>query len=161
MLTHLALDQFTHHWGWFARNIDWWSTPLLDHDVLGRSWPPYKVLQYVGHVGGTVVCVWLLARCGRARWMADRAASVAPSEPGPRSRALLRWATVAGLAAGALWGLLPDDGKGALVLRPAGGTFLGLAVGSLLVRRFGTPSWTSEDAGWSNRRLVEQEAPWA
>jgi hypothetical protein len=43
-LSHVMLDHFTHHWGWFARHIDWYSTVLVD-DFLGRQWTVFRVLQ--------------------------------------------------------------------------------------------------------------------
>jgi hypothetical protein len=135
VLSHLALDQFTHSWGWFAQHIDWWSTPIVERQVLGRQWPPYRLLEYAGHVVGTAACLWLLARAGRERWMAARAAEVAPCAPSAASRAVLGGATGAGLAAGVLWGVLGFAGKGALILRLAGGVFVGMAVGAVIVAR--------------------------
>ncbi len=134
VLSHVLLDQFTHSWGWFARHLDWWSTPLVDRSVLGREWPLYRVLQHVGHVVGSAVGVWLLARWGRSGWMAGRAAVVPRATVSRRSAVVLWGLTAAGLVGGAVWAGLASAGIGPLVMRTAAGAFAGLTVGSLAVR---------------------------
>jgi hypothetical protein len=129
VLAHIGLDQFTHSWGWFARNLDWYSVPRFDW--LGRDWAVFRLLQYAGHVVGTVTCIWLLRSYGRARWMAGRAAAVAPFEPSAPSRLLVWSATAGGLLAGAVWVLVGTSGVGPVVLRLSGCVFAGLTVGAV------------------------------
>lgn len=81
-LSHVAIDHFTHDWGWFAQHVDWYRTVLV-HDLLGREWTVFLVLQNVAHLGGTVWCVWLLWRYGRRGWFSASAAQV----PNPRTTA--------------------------------------------------------------------------
>jgi hypothetical protein len=80
--SHVALDHLTHEWGWFARNVDWYSA-VLAHDVLGREWTVFRTVQYAGHVVGTAACLWLPASYGRRGWMTDRAAAVTPFHEQP------------------------------------------------------------------------------
>jgi hypothetical protein len=96
---------------------------------------PYRVLQYVGHIVGTVACVWLLRRSGRSRWMAGRAVVVPAFPATPTTRLALAAATATTALGGALWAVLGHDGIGPFVMRIAGGAFRGLALGSAWVRR--------------------------
>ena len=66
-LTHVMLDHFTHDWGWFARHVDWYHSVVVN-DFLGRQWTVFRLMQYMGHVVGSVLCLWMLGRYGRQRW---------------------------------------------------------------------------------------------
>jgi hypothetical protein len=61
--------------GWFAQNVSWYGDVLFA-GPFGRDWTAYRMAQYLGHVVGTGLCSVVLARLGRQRWMADRAAMV-------------------------------------------------------------------------------------
>lgn len=127
-LSHVALDHFTHEWGWFARNVSWYDDRVIDAQLLGRDWTVFRVVQYTGHVGGSALCVLLLWRYGRSRWMADRAAAVAPFEPSAGSHATVWVGLATGLAAGLAWVVLDSRGSATDILRVSGSGFLGLCV---------------------------------
>lgn len=132
-LSHVALDHFTHDWGWFARNVDWYSSVLVD-DVLGRRWTVFGVLQYAGHVVGSVLCCWMLLRLGRERWMAAAAERVRRYPVSLRSTVVLAAGTAAGAAAGVAWALGASAGSASAILRAAGVTFVALAATSASLR---------------------------
>jgi hypothetical protein len=135
-LSHVALDHFTHDWGWFARNVDWYRRVLID-DVAGRDWTVFKFVQYAGHIGGTLLCLWLLSRYGRARWLRVAAAQVVRFDVTSRSRFVLVAATTAGMAIGLVWALLDRSGSAVDTIRIAATTFSALTAASaaLLMRR--------------------------
>lgn len=134
-LSHVALDHFTHEWGWFARNVAWYDDRVVDARFLGREWTFFRVVQYTGHVGGSALCVLLLWRYGRSRWMADRAAAVAPYEPSPRTQVAVWGALGAGLTAGLAWVARDSQGSATDILRVSGAGFLGLCVAAAVIGR--------------------------
>jgi hypothetical protein len=135
-LSHAGLDQFTHGWGWPARHTDWYRHTLTDHRWFGREWTVFRVIQYTGHIGGTAVCIWLLWRYGRARWMQDRARSVTTPVTSAWSHAVLWGATAAGFAGAWVWVHVDPQGSASAsdILRRSAGLFAGLTLGAVLVR---------------------------
>ena len=133
-LSHVGLDHFTHDWGWFARHVSWYNAVLID-GWLGRDWTVFRIAQLVGHIGGTALCLWLLARYGRRRWMADRAAQVATFPKTVRTAAILDAASGLGAIAGIAWVVSESNGSATDTIRIAATTFAGMCVGALVVRR--------------------------
>lgn len=121
-LSHVFLDHFTHGWGFVAQHVGWYDAVVVD-DALGRQWTVFRIVQYVGHVGGTALCVWLLARYGRERWMATAAATVEPFPVTRRSTAALTAGWLAGLAGGLAWVVADSRGSATDILRVAAVTF--------------------------------------
>lgn len=131
---HVALDSFTHEWGWFARNVTWYDDVLIS-GFLGRNWSPFRIAQYVGHVAGTTVCVAMLANLGKQRWMAGRAAAVPPVTKNRRSALALSISTAGGAAAGLGWIIPHSLGAATDIMRLAATTFVGLTLGAILAAR--------------------------
>ncbi len=129
-LSHIGLDSFTHGWGWFARNVSWYDDIVVGGTFLGQSWTLFRVIQYVGHVGGSALCLALLWRYGRERWMADPAARVAPFGPTLQSHVALWTPTAVGAVAAVLWAESAPSNVAADILRLAGLSFAGLGIGS-------------------------------
>lgn len=132
--THIVLDNFTHDWGWFAQNISWYGDVLLA-GPLGRDWTAYRIAQYLGHFVGTGLCLVVLARLGRQRWMADRAAVVPKTQRTALSTLTLAASTLTGCLAGILW-IVTDPMESATdIIRLTTTTFIGVAIGSLVIAR--------------------------
>ena len=131
-LSHVLLDHFTHEWGWFARHIDWYSTVVV-HDFLGREWTVFRIIQYSGHIVGTSVCLWLMARYGRAHWMAGSAAKVEPYPVSVGSMGTLFAAVTAGLAVGTAWVFGDRSGSATDIIRVAAVTFVFLVAASFVL----------------------------
>lgn len=132
---HSALDSLGHSWGWPVRTFPWMQTVVLDGTFLDRPWKLYRVLQWTGHLGLTPLAIWMLYRYGQARWFAASAALVEPFHA-DRGSHLRLWSSAAiGFAATAAWSLLAPQDTSATILRLAGGGFVGLVLGALLVRR--------------------------
>lgn len=127
--SHIALDHFTHRWGWFAQNVGWYDTIVVD-GFLGRDWTFFRVLQYVGHIVGSGLCLVLLWRFGRVRWMAAAAAKVAPFATTPRTTLTLAGGTLAGFGVGVIVTVVTAAGNATDILRVAATTFAGLAITS-------------------------------
>ena len=132
-LSHVLLDHFTHEWGWFAQHLDWYNTVVLD-DFLGREWTVFRIVQYAGHVVGTALCLWLMARCGRARWMATSAEQVEPFPVTSFSTGTLVASVAAGLAVGIAWVLSGRLGSATDIIRVAAVTFTFLAVACFVLQ---------------------------
>jgi hypothetical protein len=129
-LSHVGLDEFTHDWGWFANHVSWYSKTLTERHWFGREWTVFRLAQYAGHVGGVVLCVWLLWRYGRARWMAAQAARQPRFVTSIASHIILWSFTAAGFLASAVWVRSDRNGSAIDTLRVAAGLFAGLVVGS-------------------------------
>jgi hypothetical protein len=133
-LSHVFLDEFTHNWGWFARHVSWYDNRIIPGRLLGREWTVYRVFQYIGHVGLTVVCIAILWDYGRKRWMKARADTI-PSSPKSTASYVLLWGCSAiGLVATTAWVVSDGIGSASDVLRVAFGLFVGMLTGSLAVR---------------------------
>jgi hypothetical protein len=138
--SHVALDHFTHDWGWFAQHVDWYDSVVIE-GVFSRNWTVFRLVQYAGHVVGTAVGVWMLARYGRARWMATRRALVPPFEVSRRSTLTLVIAFVAGLSAGLAWVLSNRVGIASETMRVSATTFAALTLACVgLLRPWRSPS---------------------
>ena len=136
-LSHVMLDHFTHDWGWFAQHLNWYNSVLVD-DFLGRQWTVFRIIQYIGHVVGTVVCVWLLARYGRQRWMASPAAQVEPYPVTVGSTVAVAGAMLAGAVVGIAWILRDRSGSATDVIRVAAVCFVFLLAICLSLQRIRT-----------------------
>lgn len=132
-LSHVAIDHFTHDWGWFAQHVDWYDAVVV-HNVLGRDWTVFRIMQYSGHVVGTSVCVWLLARYGRQRWMAEAASQVRPFAVTRRSTTILVSALAIGLAAGGSWVARSPGHMATDVMRLSGPCFAALTLACFVLR---------------------------
>ena len=133
-LSHVALDEFTHDWGWFAKHLSWYSRPLTGHLLFGREVTVFRLAQYIGDVGGVALCVWLLGRYGNDRWMADRNGRTPVLVTTTVSHAVLCLSTGVGLAVGALWVRADPNGSATDIIRLAATAFAGLVVGASVVR---------------------------
>lgn len=111
----------------------WYSTVVV-HDFLGREWTVFRVIQYSGHIVGTAVCLWLLARYGRAHWMAASAAKVEPYPVTASSTGTLVAAATAGLAVGTAWVLVDRSGSATDIIRVAAVTFGFLVAASFVLQ---------------------------
>jgi hypothetical protein len=134
-LSHVGLDEFTHGSGWFARHVPWYTKRVTDRRWLGSEWTVFRTAQYLGHVGLTALCLWLLWRHGKARWMQQRA-DLVPASPRTRRSFIVVWGLAGlGLLAAGLWVALDSDGSATDIMRLAAGLFAGLTIGSLIARR--------------------------
>lgn len=132
-LSHVGLDHLTHRWGWFANHVDWYDDVIVGGSWLGRPLTVYRMFQYVGHVGGTAFCLWLLWHYGSQGWMTARAALI-PVRRTPSSTATLWSAVAIGVIATALWAQLDSQGFATDLLRVIAGAFAGMTVGALATR---------------------------
>lgn len=132
-MSHVFLDHFTHDWGWFAHHVSWSQTIVFEG--VGRQWRLFRVVQYVGHVVGTALCLWLLARYGRQRWMEATAAQVEPFPVTRRSRTLLAAGASVGVAAGVAWVAIDPAGTATSIIRVAGLLFAALVVTCAALQR--------------------------
>lgn len=146
-VSHVVLDGFTHRWGWVADGWRWYRTPLVDERWLGKDWAPFEVMQYVGHVAGSAVFVWLVWRYGRERLLAAAAAEV-PLAPVTRaSRALLAGFVTVGAAGAAAVVLAAPSSEADDIIRIATGTFVGLLLGCVAARWAGGEAARRDTAG--------------
>jgi Domain of unknown function (DUF4184) len=122
-LSHVILDHFTHDWGWFARNLDWYDSVVINN-LFGRQWTVFRIAQYIGHVVGILTCVWMLGRYGRERWMATEAARVEPFPVTTRSTLALAGAATIGIAVGCAWVLSDRAGQATDIIRVSGVCFV-------------------------------------
>ncbi len=129
LVVHVALDHLTHDWGRPARHIAGYDEPLVG------DWSPMSFVTVALHFGLTGLCLWLLARYGRRRWLGPRAGAVPPFPTSVGSHAALWLATALGALAGAGWCALAASPRGAtIMMRLALGTYLGLLAGALVLR---------------------------
>ncbi len=133
--THVALDSFTHRWGWVASEWRWYRTPLIDHRWLGKDWAPFEVAQFFGHVVGSALCVYLLWRYGRERALATAAAAVPLTQPTSQTNRRLWLPTAAAFLASILFVVARPSGEADDVIRVATALFLGLTIGSISAAR--------------------------
>jgi hypothetical protein len=118
--------------GWFAQNVSWYGDVLFA-GPFGRDWTAYRMAQYLGHVVGTGLCSVVLARLGRQRWMADRAAMVPETQRTALSTLTLADSNLTGCLAGVLWIVTDPMGSATDPIRLTATTFLATAIGSLVV----------------------------
>lgn len=115
-LSHVLLDHFTHGWGWFAQNVSWYRH-VLTEDFIVHPLTGFRIAQYAGHVIGTAMCIWMLARYGRARWMAPAATKVRAYPATTQTRAAIVGAIGLGAAIGGFWVLRDRSGMATDVMR--------------------------------------------
>ena len=141
-LSHVALDSLTHGWGWAARNVDWYDDVIIEGAWFGRPLTVYRTLQYLGHVGGTALCIWMLWYYGKQGWMTARAERV-PVRRTASSEAVLASAVAVGLIATLVWTGLDSEGFATDLLRITAGAFVGMTVGALAIHALPAASDTS------------------
>ena len=112
-------------------------------DLLGRQWTVFRFIQYAGHIVGTLLGLWRLARIGRERQMATSAATVERFPVTVRSSAILAVGVLVGSAVGAAWVLSDRSGSATDILRIASINFGFLAATSSLLQLTRTPRVTS------------------
>jgi Domain of unknown function (DUF4184) len=134
-ISHVFFDHFTHPWGWFAENVSWARTVIFKGVTGSGDWMVFDLLQFVGHTIGTFAAVVLLWKYGKGRWMQDRAAACEPMTTSFRTYLYLWIPALMGMAAGAFRasGNLTDIAAG--VMDVAGGAFVGLVLGAVVVRK--------------------------
>ncbi len=110
--------------------MSWYGDTVVDGEFLGQGWTVFRVVQYIGHVGGTALCLMLLWRYGRQRWMASSAAHVPVFPATLRSHVAVWSPTIAGAAVAVAWASSSNAGVAADILRLAGLMFVGLGLGS-------------------------------
>ena len=118
--THIFWDGFTHTARWGAQLVPW----LAEGSVAG--YPPAKILQYLSHVGGALLLLWLIR---------SEPLRALPEEPTARSRVFFWFLVLGGAAVGLVFGT--DAFFAGHVIKTAFGAAAGLAVYRLLV--FGRP----------------------
>jgi hypothetical protein len=146
-LSHVFLDEFTHDWGWFANHVSWYDSRIISGELLGREWTVYRVFQYLGHVGLTVLCLALLWAYGRQRWMQARAATIPPTPTTVVSYVTLWGASAIGLGAAMVWVRTDPVGSASDILRLSFGLFAGMLAGCMAVRARVTAGDRGSSAG--------------
>lgn len=137
--SHLALDSFTHGFGWVVQNVGLLRTELFVLPAIapGRTVFVHDALQLAGTVVGALVTVWCLLVIGRRRLLVEWY----PTAPTPPPTAAGRRILVAGIAAGLLGGLVVATmtrqvgGAHDLIIRVTVLTFVGLLAGCVRARR--------------------------
>jgi hypothetical protein len=118
--THIFWDGLTHTSRWGAQLWPW----LAESSVLG--FPPARVLQYLSHLGGLLVALYLLSRMpAPSGWQA--------SEVSQRDRVRFWIPVLVGSSAGFIWGL--GDFFAALIIKTSFGTAAGLGLARLTAIR--------------------------
>ncbi len=133
-LSHVLIDHFTHGWGFVAQHVGWYGSFVFS-EALGRQWTAVRIAQYTGHVVGSALCVWLLARYGRERWLADAAAEVEPYPVSSRSTMVVAGALAGGVVVGVAWVVADPVARAVAVLRVAATGFIALVCGCALLGR--------------------------
>lgn len=134
-VTHILLDGFTHGDRFGASWIPALSAQRTFPGGLDTSWA--RLLQWGGHVGGTILCLFLLLLMGRyrgpERWYGVEAVSAARARAMDRNDRVRFWSVA---AVGAIFGLAwaaQDALTHTRIIRAALGLATGVAVASWLV----------------------------
>src|SRR5262249_55285282 len=152
--SHIALDQFTHGYGWVVQNVDWLQYDAFsftagnnDHVVSN-----YDLLQVGLSVVGAIVTILCIRYIGQRRLVRAWYPDVQPLGHTPVSRALLIGSTAAATLGGMAFAVATVDIGPVhdLVIRVADLAFIGLVIGSALAR----PRMVSRSARGSGRRAV-------
>lgn len=133
-MSHALLDHLGHGWGWPAQHFAFYREPLFAATFLERPWTVYRLVQYAGHLGLTPLCVWLLYRYGRERWLASEAAVVKPFRASLRSHFALWGSLLAGFYVATHFLPAHTHDSALILLRLSAGAFVGLLLGAGLAR---------------------------
>jgi Domain of unknown function (DUF4184) len=137
-ITHALIDQCTHGYGFIASHASWYVHPLGHWLVFGQPWTPFRVVQWIGHVGFTIWSIWLLGKYGTQRWLLHRANQVARFRSTRASRRVL-WSTTAVATIIVLTMIMGDHiGPSTAIIRASFSLFVGLCFGALTVQRWET-----------------------
>ena len=134
-LSHVFLDMFTHDWGWFAQNLEWYRAEIVHGGMFGRRVTFYRAIQHLGHVVFSGLAISLLARYGSQHWMARQAAAVPQMIPTRSSKIKLWVPVVVALILAVIWVGPLDIVSATSTLRLSAAAFTGLLVGSVRVQR--------------------------
>jgi hypothetical protein len=135
IVTHIALDSFTHPGRWTVRKLGYDDVAVR---IFGHTEPLADVLQIVAHVVGSAVAILLLWAIGRRRLLeewygANAVAAARAPTPTPVDRSVFWSIAALGLVLGYLWGI---DTRYIVVLqRMFVGAVGASALASLLLRR--------------------------
>ncbi len=132
--SHALWDTFTHDGRWGARHV-----AILREEVAtigGTSLSVARALQYLGHVGGAIVTLALLAYIAERRlvrqWYGAAFDDLPPVVLSNRSR-LVFWGVVAvGFGVGSCWALLSGGGFATQVIKWSLGVAASVTIASLL-----------------------------
>ncbi len=133
-LSHVGIDQFTHDWGWAARHFPWFGQPLGGAQFAGRGWSPARIAQYTGHVGFTLLAVFLLASYARSGWFRARADTVARFPVTAISQLVVWGFTGFGIVIAGAIGSLNNPSWVVVFMRCVGGAFVGMCVGAAILK---------------------------
>jgi hypothetical protein len=130
--THCIWDTFTHNGRWGVRHVHVLQTPLLFDN--GAHFTTARLLQYVSHIVGALITIWLMwliARRGLlGKWYAEAYTSLPPVELSMAER-LWFWTLVAtGFVLGALFTLGGDNVYTTDIIRMSLGLAAGVVVAS-------------------------------
>jgi hypothetical protein len=133
-VSHALWDTFTHDGRWGARHVAFLREEVAT--IGGTSLSVARALQYVGHAGGAIVTLALLAYIADRRllrqWYGAAFDDLAPVVLSRRSRQVF-WAVVAvGFLAGSGWALLAGGGFATQVIKWSLGVAAGVTIASLL-----------------------------
>jgi len=131
--SHLALDSFTHGFGWVVQNVAALQAIafVLPATLSGRPVYVHDLLQVVGTVIGAAVTIRCLHVIGQRHLIRAWCPATQPLEPTPKSRRVLIGCSAVGTACGlAIAGLtLHVGGAQDLIIRVADISIIGITVG--------------------------------
>jgi hypothetical protein len=136
--SHIAMDSFTHGWGWVAQHIDVLRTEItIPRRFSSRTVPVYDFLQIAGTIVGALITIWCLAFIGKRRMVTEWYPDAPPLRPTSASRRRLVGWIVAGLVAGLLVTAATLDlgGDQSYINRVGDITFVGLLIGCAMAGR--------------------------
>ncbi len=134
-ISHALIDQLTHGYGWFAQTFPWYTRPIGTWEFVGRPWEPFRIAQYIGHVGFTALALALLWRYGKQRWLDAAASQVPQTATSFRSHFVLWVSTMIVAVPLLLLGTRGEMAFSTLTIRVAGALFAGLCVGAIMTHR--------------------------
>ena len=155
--SHVALDHFTHDWGFVARSWRWWREPVATLPVAHATITPVGSAQYVLSFVLGIGCIIALARRGRAGWFRDPASRVERFAVSRRTHSMLWSCTGAGMLLAVGFASALSGGRAALVLSASGGAFAGLGISSLLLLRTVASGGTNGSAIGGRTTLAERD----
>mgnify|MGYP003626331773 CR=1 FL=1 len=137
--SHVVMDWFTHS-GQPA--VRWLGYDELEVTVFGYTESLASIFQNVGHTFGSLVGLLLLVLIGRRRLLEEWYSVAQVQEARALHPSSVRSAMWACMFFGGIigFGLGWSEGFVERVERPAVGTFVGMVIGAMLVRRFDPPA---------------------